>query len=102
MGSPKAVPVPCISSTLTSEAATLLHASASLTTACWLGPLGAVKLLLRAVPRMMAAGSSTEPATPSEAGKGLQDVHYARLAAHVAISSSIKRLARRQRACLPC
>eukprot|EP00955_Chlamydomonas_euryale_P074704 362107-Chlamydomonas_euryale.AAC.8 len=47
MGSPSGVPVPCISSRSTSAGMARADASAARSAACWLGPLGAVRLLLR-------------------------------------------------------
>ncbi len=45
MGSPSAVPVPCASTTSTSDGASPASASAARTTRCWAGPLGAVSPL---------------------------------------------------------
>ena len=47
IGSPKGVPVPCISSAVTLLGVTAAALMADKMTACWLGPLGAVRLLER-------------------------------------------------------
>lgn len=47
MGSPRAVPVPCISRAASIAGAMPAEASAARITSCWEGPLGAVRLLER-------------------------------------------------------
>ena len=67
MGSPREVPVPCICRLATSQAPCLPAASAARTTSCWLGPLGAVRLLerpswLTALPRMTSTAAEVQAA----------------------------------------
>ena len=47
MGSPRGVPVPCISNPVTLAGVRSAALRADRITACWLGPLGAVRLLER-------------------------------------------------------
>jgi hypothetical protein len=76
MGSPRAVPVPCICRPSTPSAGTALSAMAARITACWEGPFGAVSELDRpswfTAHPTTAAPAGPAAGTPSKSIRALQ------------------------------